>query len=266
MSSTFCSCFHRHVAPQRQYNGSHGRNAFALYSPTRPYGCTWNIQSTAYNSDQYQNNGRMGMVLAGFLVAEMPIIRMALDEAGGNAIEMLVCSSDLLYKPVQQVFEKESEPDWSSPIPPEWVDGGGWGRERVVLFQNIPYVLDHACSRDQYARLIELYCTLCRQLNQLEIVQVLYDVGIPPIIHSMSLDMVDDTSQILGEVLGKAVQVWRRDVGDDEEPYMDFGEEDEASEDEEDAYMVSDDCTPDMQPLDFGVIDDIWENNRDSSY
>ncbi|KAI8110335.1 hypothetical protein M9435_002011 [Picochlorum sp. BPE23] len=162
----------------------------------------------------------MGMVLAGFLVAEMPIIRMALDE----------------------VFQEGSEPDWASPIPPDWIDGGGWGQERVLLFQNIP------------------------QLNQLEIVQVLYDVGIPPIIHSMSLDMVDDTSQILGHVLGQAVQL-RRDFND-EEPYIDFeeDEEDEESEDE-DAYMVTDDhSAPDLQPLDFGVIDDIWENNRGSSY
>lgn len=106
---------------------------------------------------------------------------------------------------------------------------------------------------------------ICRQLNQLEIVQVLYDAGIPPVIHSMSLDMVDDTSQILGDVLGQAVQL-RRNFND-EEFGKDFeeDEEDEESEDE-DAYMVTDDSAPDLQPLDFGVIDDIWENNRGSSY
>lgn len=265
MSSTSFACYHRYVASRRQHTRPHGRNAFAFAPPKNLYSSKSHIRSSTY--DHYENDGKMGMVLAGFLVAEMPIIRMALDEAGGNAIEMIVCSSDLLYTPVQQVFQEGSEPDWSSPIPPDWIDGGGWGQERVLLFQNIPYVLLcflFTCPVQAYNS--GWTTIVCRQLNQLEIVQVLYDVGIPPIIHSMSLDMVDDTSQILGHVLGQAVQL-RRDFND-EEPYIDFeeDEEDEESEDE-DAYMVTDDhSAPDLQPLDFGVIDDIWENNRGSSY
>lgn len=139
MSSTYFTCHHRYVAPRRQHTRSHGSSAFGFAPLKILYGSTSHIRSSTY--DYYENDGKMGMVLAGFLVAEMPIIRMALDEAGGNAIEMIVCSSDLLYTPVQKVFQEESEPDWSSPIPPDWIDGGGWGQERVLLFQNIPYVL-----------------------------------------------------------------------------------------------------------------------------
>lgn len=79
---------------------------------------------------------RPTLVLAGFLLEELPHIRLTLDAAGGHDIVIVVCHPDLLLQPVEHALAV-GEPAWDQPMPPQWVDGGGWGRRRVILFSGI---------------------------------------------------------------------------------------------------------------------------------
>lgn len=76
---------------------------------------------------------RPTIVLAGFLVEELGIIRINLDACGGQDVVMVPTYPDLLYKPIEHVLVAD-EPSWDQPMPPQWVDGGGWSPKRTVLF------------------------------------------------------------------------------------------------------------------------------------
>jgi hypothetical protein len=72
------------------------------------------------------------VVLAGFYVEELPGVRHMLDQAGGGDVVLIPCSPDLLPQPLNLVLQLP-EPAWEQPVPDDWVDGGGWGRQRIAL-------------------------------------------------------------------------------------------------------------------------------------
>ena len=197
--------------------------------------------------DPEYSNTMKSIILGGFLVAEMPIIRQTLDEAGAYDIQMIVSHPDLLDVSVGNVLRYEQEPEWLHPVPDVWVDGGGWGKRRVLLCHNVPRV------------------------NQLEIVQILYDIGIPPRIDAMSLDgsMIFDDSMKLGDVFAMAVDMCRQSADDVE---LVFDDDDDYYYDDDDDIMVEEgnnanddddilspciDLSPDI--LHLTAIDDIAE-------
>jgi len=79
---------------------------------------------------------RPTLVLAGFFLEELPHVRLALDAVGGQDIILVVCHPDLLLKPVELVIAI-GEPAWDQPMPPQWVNGGGWGKRKVILFSGL---------------------------------------------------------------------------------------------------------------------------------
>jgi hypothetical protein len=76
------------------------------------------------------------IVLAGFYLEELPAIRQLLDAAGGVNITLVPCMPWLLDLPLHRALA-EGEPQWDQPMPQTWVQGGGWGRRRVALFNDI---------------------------------------------------------------------------------------------------------------------------------
>ena len=193
--------------------------------------------------DPEYSNTMKSIILGGFLVAEMPIIRQTLDEAGAYDIQMIVSHPDLLDVSVGNVLRYEQEPEWLHPVPDVWVDGGGWGKRRVLLCHNVPRV------------------------NQLEIVQILYDIGIPPRIDVMPLDgsVMFDDSMKLGDVFAMAVDMCRQSaddvelVFDDDDYYYDDDDDvvEEENNDDDDILSPCIDLSPDI--LHLTAIDDIAE-------
>lgn len=81
-------------------------------------------------------SGQAAVVLAGFYLEEVPGMRFVLDEMGGHGIVLIPCTPDLLHQPLGRVLQ-ETEPAWHEPMPSDWVHGGGWGQQRVVVFANL---------------------------------------------------------------------------------------------------------------------------------
>lgn len=79
------------------------------------------------------------VVLAGFYLEELAAVRVLLDSYGGDAIKVVVSTPELLSVPTSQALSAP-EPDWDQPMPENWVNGGGWGRQRTVLLHDIGYV------------------------------------------------------------------------------------------------------------------------------
>ena len=80
--------------------------------------------------------GQPTIILAGFYLEERPAIRQLLDAAGGRDITLVPSMPWLLDLPLHRALA-EGEPEWEQPMPPTWVQGGGWGRRRVALFNDI---------------------------------------------------------------------------------------------------------------------------------
>jgi hypothetical protein len=76
------------------------------------------------------------VILAGFYVEELPGVRHLLDQADGHHITLVPCLPEYLSQPLAAVLQLP-EPAWEEPVPTQWVDGGGWGRQRTVLFSGL---------------------------------------------------------------------------------------------------------------------------------
>jgi hypothetical protein len=76
------------------------------------------------------------IILAGFYLEELPAIRQLIDAAGGHNITLVPSMPWLLDLPLHRAIA-EGEPQWDQPMPQTWVQGGGWGRRRVALFNDI---------------------------------------------------------------------------------------------------------------------------------
>jgi hypothetical protein len=271
--SPLCRSFSNHidvdvvVQKNRQRNGSEvifreGRT----HSKMRNSSHRSVVRRRAEMREQQSSDFNAGpsIILGGFLVAEMPIIRQTLDEAGAYGLQMIVSHPDLLDVSVGDVLRNEREPEWLHPVPDVWVDGGGWGKRRVLLFHDVPRV------------------------NQLEIVQILYDIGIPPRIDLMSLDgsVICDEAMKLGDVFGMAMDMGRQSVDDIEfdDYYLDDDDDDDDMIEEDINYYTNDDddddevlspCTdlsPDILHLtaidaiaERTVINDLVDDDQDIS-
>lgn len=84
------------------------------------------------------------IIVAGFLIEELPVLRQLLDSVEGHEICMIPTTPDLLMKPVGHVILGSQEPAWNMPMPSTWIHGGGWGQKRVILFHDL-------CQADQSA-------------------------------------------------------------------------------------------------------------------
>lgn len=173
------------------------------------------------------------ILLAGFPVAEIPIIRRTLDDSGGYHIDMIVCNPETLHRPLKQVFDRTAPIEWLKPIPEEWVDGQGWGQMRVILFsKDIPHV------------------------HQLDIIQILHDIGIPRLYSGSAAIFTNNAEDIsVADALALAVQYSPTD--DDL-----FDEEDflcEGSEDEDDFMQES----VNLQDMEYKVIDEIFSSSQE---
>jgi len=76
------------------------------------------------------------IILAGFYLEELPAIRQLIDAAGAYSITLVPSMPWLLDLPLHRAIA-EGEPQWDQPMPQTWVQGGGWGQRRVVLFNDI---------------------------------------------------------------------------------------------------------------------------------
>ena len=170
------------------------------------------------------------ILVAGFPVAEIPIIRRTLDDSGGYHIDMIVCSPETLLRPLKQVFDRTPPIEWLKPIPEEWIDGQGWGQMRVILFsKDIPHV------------------------HQLDIIQILHDIGMPRLYSGSAAILTNDAEDIsVADALALAVQYSPTDddLFDDE----DFSSDE--SEDEDDFMQES----VNLQDMEYKVIDEIFSS------
>ncbi|GAB4822546.1 hypothetical protein N2152v2_009592 [Parachlorella kessleri] len=80
--------------------------------------------------------GPPALVLAGFYLEELAGVRAMLDKAGGQGITVIPCTPQLLGMPLGQALQ-QPEPRWEDAMPPNWVHGGGWGMQRMVLFSGL---------------------------------------------------------------------------------------------------------------------------------
>lgn len=172
------------------------------------------------------------ILLAGFPVAEIPVIRRTLDDSGGYHIDMIVCRPDIMHSPLRRVFEEIPQIEWLKPIPVDWIDGQGWGQMRVILFgPGIPHV------------------------HQLEVIQILQDIGIPRLCSGLSDILMDDNEEIsVADALVQAVQFSQSD--DDLYNKEDFIDEDE----DDDDYMQN---SVNLEDLEYQVIDEIFSSHQD---
>lgn len=76
------------------------------------------------------------VIIAGFYIEELPAVRLLLDAAGGHDITLVPCLPTLLDQPLHRALA-QGEPQWDEPMPSDWVQGGGWGRQRVVLISDL---------------------------------------------------------------------------------------------------------------------------------
>ena len=72
------------------------------------------------------------LVLAGFYIEELATVRQLLDEVGGNEVRVIPSTPALLAAPVHEAMAA-AEPRWDQPVPPDWLHGGGWGQQRMIL-------------------------------------------------------------------------------------------------------------------------------------
>lgn len=172
---------------------------------------------------------RERILLAGFPVAEIPIIRRTLDESGGYHIDMIVCDPQTLSRPLKQVFEDTPPIEWLKPIPLAWIDGQGWGQTRVILF-----------GRD------------ISHVHQLDIVQVLHDIGISRL-YSGSVEFFLDEEVSVAEALAQAVQ----SSPADKDPYSKTDFVDDSEGEDENDFMKE---TENLETVEYRVIDEIFSS------
>jgi len=173
------------------------------------------------------------ILVAGFPVAEIPVIRRTLDESGGYDIDMIVCSPHILQMPLQSVFEETPAIEWLKPMPVDWIDGQGWGQMRVILFsRGVP------------------------QIHQLEMVQILHDIGMSRLYSGSAEILMNDNEEIsVVDALSQAVQYKPpEDVLYREEDFEDH-------EEDEDEFMQE---SVNLEDLEYRVIDEIFSSHQEN--
>lgn len=75
--------------------------------------------------------------MAGFRAEEYAMARAILDSVGASAVKVLPATDEMLAGPVSAAVRAD-ELDWSAPRPADWIRGGAWGSQRVVLFSGLP--------------------------------------------------------------------------------------------------------------------------------
>lgn len=80
--------------------------------------------------------------------------RALLDSLGGAEIKVLPANEEMLSASVGEAVHAE-EIDWSLPRPGDWIRGGAWGSQRVILFSGLQIaeqvrgvVCVSVCARD----------------------------------------------------------------------------------------------------------------------
>jgi hypothetical protein len=76
------------------------------------------------------------LVLAGFHLEELATVRALLDQVGGEAVRVVPTTPALLYAPATEALHHPEAP-WDRPVPADWLPGGGWGQQRMVLMAGI---------------------------------------------------------------------------------------------------------------------------------
>lgn len=177
-------------------------------------------------------DGHERILLAGFPVAEIPVIRRTLDDSGGYHIDMIVSSPGIMHSPLQRVFEETPPIEWLKPIPGDWIDGQGWGQMRVILFgPGVPHV------------------------HQLDVIQILHDIGISRL-YSGSADILMDDNEVISvaDALAQAVQCSQQD----DELYS---KEDFIVDEEDDDDYMQESVT--LEDLEYEAIDEIFSSHQE---
>jgi hypothetical protein len=76
------------------------------------------------------------LVLAGFHLEQVATVRVVLDQVGGQSVRVVPATPALLHAPAFEAL-RAREPRWDRPAPRDWVPGGGWGQQRMVLMSGI---------------------------------------------------------------------------------------------------------------------------------
>lgn len=81
--------------------------------------------------------GPQALVMAGFRAEEYAMARALLDAVGADSVKVLPATNEMLNGPVEAAIH-EQEVDWGAPRPADWIRGGAWGSQRVILFSGLP--------------------------------------------------------------------------------------------------------------------------------
>lgn len=73
---------------------------------------------------------------SGWSTAELVAARLRIDSLGGRDIPVIPTTPELLRLPMTAAVTAP-EIDWGSEIPRDWVEGGGWGRAKMVMFSGL---------------------------------------------------------------------------------------------------------------------------------
>ena len=76
------------------------------------------------------------LVLAGFYIEELATVRELLDQVGWQAVRVIPTTPPMLTQPLHQAL-RAPEPRWDQPVPPNWLHGGGWGQQRMLLMAGL---------------------------------------------------------------------------------------------------------------------------------
>lgn len=129
--------------------------------------------------------GPPAVIIAGFELAEMAAIRLILDKAGANTLPVIPVTKKLLRMPAVHGAHPKFEPKWEESAHHDWASGGGWGKQRTILFSGLS---------------VEDQAVVWTLLDAHGLTGVTFD----------SLDR-EDAEEPLGEVLGRLVTFDRQD-------------------------------------------------------
>ena len=82
---------------------------------------------------------RQALLLAGFYIEELATVRQLLDQVGADSVRVLPSTPAALHEPVAAALAAP-QPAWDRPVSPEWMHGGGWGQQRMVLMAGLRWV------------------------------------------------------------------------------------------------------------------------------
>eukprot|EP00884_Botryococcus_braunii_P004215 jgi/Botrbrau1/13795/Bobra.0056s0045.2 len=186
------------------------------------------------------------VVLAGFRVEELAMVRVILDTAGGYDIKVIPCTEELLHTSVEKVL-RLPEPQWELPRPESWTRGGAWGSNRAILFAGM------------------------KLTAQAALVELLESSGLPPVCVAVAFE--NEKHYKVGEILAEAVKeqrgrknpkldVWEESTHLTKEIPQEFGdlEEIELPEDMDFEDFVRSQAAAAMEGLEKNVREGNWGN------